>query len=100
MMRDGYYGMDAGDWIAMTIFWVGLITLVVWALSRAFAASHAPADSRAGTAAPHDGGRQGDAERPEDILERRFASGELDEDAYRSMRATLRSSRTPQEEPR
>ena len=28
-------GMGAGGWIALTIFWVGLITLTVWALSRA-----------------------------------------------------------------
>jgi putative membrane protein len=88
----GYgYGMGAGGWIAMTIFWVGLITLIIWALSRAL---------------PTGGGSGGDGTRrrgsardsAEDILDRRFAAGEIDEDTYRSMRATLHSSRAARDE--
>ena len=89
MMNDGYYGMDAGGWIAMTIFWVGLVTLVVWALWRTVAGSHAA------TGSASDGG-----ERPEDVVDRRFAAGEIDEETYRSVRAALHSTRTPHEEPR
>ena len=90
----GYgYGMGAGGWIAMTIFWVALIVLVVWALSRAL-----PAGGNWGG----DGARRGEGARDsaEDILDRRLAAGEIDEDTYRSIRATLRSSRAARNEPR
>lgn len=70
-------GMGAGGWIAMTIFWVALITLIIWGVSRARPTGSA---ERADSA--------------ESILDRRFAAGELDEKTYLSMRATLRSSRT------
>lgn len=90
----GYgYGMGAGGWIAMTIFWVGLITLIIWTISRALASGNAW--GREST--PQ---RDLGAESAEDILARRFAAGELDEETYRSMCATLRTSRAGQNEPR
>jgi len=93
-MMMGYgYGMGAGGWIAMIIFWVGLITLVIWVLTRALPAR---GDWSAGTTPRRD--RSPDS--AEDILDRRFAAGELDEETYRSMRATLRSSPTTRNEPR
>lgn len=89
----GYgYGMGAVGWIAMTIFWVGLITLVIWVIARVL-----PTGGSWGDATPRRSGAP--AERAEDILDRRFASGELDEETYRSMRATLRSSGTTRTEP-
>lgn len=90
----GYgYGMGAGGWIAMTIFWVALITLLIWTLSRALSSGNAwDRDST-----PR---RDSGADSAEDILDRRFAAGELDEETYRSMRAALRSSRAGQNEPR
>jgi len=90
----GYgYGMGAGGWIAMTIFWVGLITLIIWTISRALPSGNAwGRDST-----PQ---RDSGADSAEDILDRRFAAGELDEETYRSMRATLRTSRAGQNEPR
>lgn len=94
----GYgYGMDAGGWIAMTIFWVGLITLIIWTLSHAL-----PTGSGGGTDTTprQDGARDDATESAEDILDRRFAAGQLDEDTYRSMRATLRSSQATQNEAR
>jgi putative membrane protein len=90
----GYgYGMGAGGWIAMTIFWVALITLIIWTLSRAL-----PGGTSWGRdfTPPQERG----ADSAEDILDRRFAAGDLDEETYRSMRATLRSARTGQNEPR
>lgn len=90
----GYgYGVGAGGWIAMTIFWAGLITLISWALSRALSSGSAVGRGSASR-------RESRGDNAEDILDRRFAAGELDEDTYRSMRATLRSSRTTQNEPR
>ena len=74
----GYgYDMNTGGWIAMTIFWIAVVILIVWTVSRA-------TSSRGG----------GVTDTPEDILNRRYAAGELDDDAYRTMLATLRSSRT------
>jgi len=94
----GYgYGMGAGGWIAMAIFWVGLITLIIWAVSRAL-----PTGGGWGADSPlrRGGARDGATESAEDILDRRFAAGELDDDTYRSMRATLRSTRATRTEPR
>lgn len=93
----GYgYGMGAGGWIAMTIFWVTLITLItliIWTLSRALPSGNAWGRD---ATPPHDSG----ADSAEDILDRRFAAGELDEETYRSMRTTLRTSRAAPNEPR
>ncbi|WP_448062408.1 hypothetical protein [Cellulomonas hominis] len=81
----GYgWGMGAGGWIAMTVFWVALIVLVVWLVVRAFPDGQRPSGG------PH-GGAQ---ETPEQILDRRYAGGEIDLDTYRTMRAALASSRS------
>ena len=91
-MMDYGYGMGAGGWIAMTIFWVALITLLVWAISRAFGSG--------GNRTPDGPSRPDPRGGAEDILDRRFAAGEIDEETYRSMRATLHSARAPRDEPR
>ncbi|MEN8705872.1 MAG: hypothetical protein ABF306_07030 [Nocardioides marinisabuli] len=94
MMNDGYYGMGAGDWIAMTIFWLGGLTLAawaVWALWRTAVGPHAP------TRPAPAGSASGTTESAADIVDRRFATGEIDEDTYRSMRAALDSARPPLE---
>ncbi len=85
----GYgWGMGAGGWIAMTIFWVALIVLVVWLVRRTLPDS-----------SDHGGrGFQSDdsgwRETPEQTLDRRFAAGEIDEATYHKMHVTLRSSRS------
>lgn len=84
----GYgWGMGAGGWIAMTVFWIALITLVVWLVTRAL-----PGAGDNG----RDGRREGlpGSETPEQILDRRYAAGELDLETYQVMRATLASSRS------
>jgi len=82
----GYgWGMGAGGWIAMTIFWVGLIALVVWLVARAL-----PGSDR-------DRGYRGDdrgGETAEQTLDRRYAAGEIDEAQYHVMRETLQSGRS------
>lgn len=78
----GYgWGMGAGGWIAMTLFWVALVVLIGWAVARAF---------------PSGGARSAEPrqETPEEVLDRRFAAGELDAETYQSMRATLSSARS------
>lgn len=96
MMGFGY-GMGGGGWIAMTIFWVGLITLIIWGVSRALPTGN----GWGGNPPPRQyGAPDGCSESAEDIVDRRFAAGELDEDAYRAMCVTLRSSRATQSQPR
>ena len=84
----GYgWGMGAGGWIAMTVFWVALITLVVWLVARTLPGA---GDNRRA------GRPEGSAgiETPEQILDRRYAAGEIDRETYQVMRATLASSRS------
>lgn len=81
----GYgYGMGAGGWIAMALFWIGVIGLVVWLIVRAFPGSRR--DDAVGSGQP--------GETPEQVLDRRFAAGEVDVATYESMRATLRANRS------
>ncbi|WP_448072442.1 SHOCT domain-containing protein [Georgenia yuyongxinii] len=72
------WGMGAGGWIAMVVFWVAVLALIVWAVMRVFPAG----GSR--RSAPR-------AETPQEILDRRFASGEIDSETYRAMRTALDS---------
>ena len=78
----GYgWGMGAGGWIAMAVFWIGLLALIGWAVARAF---------------PRVGNRGGDTPRqetPEEVLDRRYAVGELDTETYQSMRVALAPGR-------
>jgi putative membrane protein len=76
----GYgWGMGVG-WIFMLVFWVVLIGLIVWAVTRLLPSS--------GT---RDGGDR--AEVPEEILDRRFASGEIDAEEYQRVRDQLAATR-------
>ncbi len=88
----GYgYDMGAGGWIAMVIFWVAVVTLIVWAISRATPTGRGGVTD---SAPFRTGARDGDTGTAEDILDRRFAAGELDDDTYHSMLTTLRTSRS------
>ena len=75
-MMWGWDGMAWGGWIFMTVFWVLVLGLIVRAVAALFPRSRA-----------HDGDR-GDT--PEDILDRRFARGEIAAERYREMREELR----------
>jgi putative membrane protein len=80
----GYgWGMGAGGWIAMTVFWIALLVLVVWGVTRLLPSGGRGSD----TGAPR-------AETPEEILDRRFALGEIDEETYQRMRTQLTSARS------
>ena len=78
---DGWYdGMGAGGWILMSLFWVVLIAVMVWAGARLFA--------RPGAVDLV----EGSGERPEEILGRRLARGEIDAGTYEVLRAKLREA--------
>lgn len=74
-------GMGAAGWILMTGFWLVLVALVVWAVAALFPGRVPPGAARL-------------PERPEEILDRRLALGEVDPSAYDELRGRLRSSRT------
>lgn len=79
-MMDGWdNGMGVFGWIVMTFLWVGVVALIVWAVANLFPGRVGRAES-----AP---------ERPEEILDRRLARGEIDQAAYDELRAKLRAAR-------
>jgi putative membrane protein len=76
----GYgWGMGLAGWIFMGLFWFVVIGVIVWALVALLPGRRAV--------------DQGRAERPEEILDRRFASGEIDVEQYRRARDELAASR-------
>jgi len=78
-MMDGWYGgMGAGGWILMILLWVLLVAVIVWAGAQLFGTRTLREDER---------------ERPEDILDRRLARGEIDVDTYDVLREKLHGAR-------
>jgi len=76
----GYgWGMGLGGWIAMVLFWVLVIALVVAAVAWLLPGVR----DRGG------GWGGGRPETPEEILDRRFALGEIDAEQYRRAREEL-----------
>ena len=78
MMNHWYDSMGAGDWLLMSVLWVALIALIVWAVASLF-----PRGER---------DKADLAERPEEILDRRLAAGEIDPATYDSLRSKLREA--------
>ena len=79
----GWYGggMGYGAWMFMGLFWLILLGVIIWAVVRLLPARR-------------DGGDHGQ-DSPEDILDRRFARGEIDAEAYQTQRAALTAARGP-----
>lgn len=76
----GYgWGMGPAGWIFMGLFWVAIIGLVVWAVIALLPGSRTSGQSR--------------PEAPEEILDRRFALGEIDAEQYRRAREELAGNR-------
>jgi putative membrane protein len=79
-MMMGYgWGMGPFGWIMMGLFWLVVIGLIVWAVVALLPGTR----SSGGTA----------GERPEEILDRRFATGEIDVEQYRKAREELAAAR-------
>jgi len=78
----GWYGGGMGllGWLAMGLFWLILLGLIVWLVTRLL-----PAGS-GGTTLPT-------GESPLEILDRRLASGEIDLDTWQAQRAALLAAR-------
>ncbi len=75
--------MGVGGWTWMIVFWVAVVALVVWGVSRLFPARRVPSAW--------------------EVLDARLASGEIDPATYRVLRdeldATRLSGRVPQGPP-
>lgn len=83
----GWYGwgMGYGAWIFMGLFWLALLAVIIWAVMRLLPTRR-------------DGENRKDGENwkldsPEDILDRRFARGEIDAETYQAQRAVLMAAR-------
>ena len=68
------------------LFWLGLIGLIIWLVTRLL-----PGPGIAGNRS----GQPGPGESPEQVLDRMFALGEIDEATYRSRRTALGEMRRP-----
>lgn len=71
------YGPGWGWMILMPLVWLALLGVIVWAVVRL---AQRPADRSV---------EQPGRETAQEILDRRFASGEIDADAYTQARARL-----------
>lgn len=79
------YGLQVAPWawVFMALFWIVVIGLLVWAIIALLSRNR-------GTARPvHPGAHQA----AEDILDRRFAMGEINIEQYRQARAELATAR-------
>ena len=78
----GWYGhgMGWGSWLGMGLFWLLLLALIVFLVIRLLPSADRPTHGAA-------------AEAPEDILDCRFARGEIDEQTYAAQRAALAAHR-------
>lgn len=91
-MMDWYYGHGtAWPMLFMAGFWLVVVGLVVFAVVRLLPGRAAPPAPPARPHAPWP--PQPAAETPEEILDRRFARGEIDEATYRAQREVLASTR-------
>ena len=78
----GWYGGGMGPlgWLAMGLFWLILLGLIVWLVTRRLP------DGSGGTT-------RSAGESPLEILDRRLASGEIDLETWQAQRAALLSAR-------
>ena len=83
MMNGWNGGMTWEGWLFMSLFWVVLLMVIVWAVARLFPNR----DERQVAAAG--GPALTTTEQPHEILDRRLASGEIDVDTYEKLRKTL-----------
>jgi putative membrane protein len=83
MMNGVNGGMGAGGWLFMSLFWVLLLVVIVWAAAQLFPSRRGTVATAAGPAV------EPPTERPQQILDRRLASGEIDVATYEQLRETL-----------
>lgn len=65
--------MGVGGWVGMGVFWVVVLALVLWGVSRLFPTGQGPS--------------------PREVLDARLASGDVDPATYRALREELEAQR-------
>jgi putative membrane protein len=93
MTMMGWYGSGMGGagpfmWMFMGVFWIALIGLIIWLVVKLLPGSGA--NQRTTSL-----GGAGPVESPEQVLDRLFAMGEIDETTYRTRRTALTEMRRP-----
>jgi len=85
----GWYGggMGGGAWILIGLFWIALIALIIWLVVRLL-----PSSGQGRAQTPTAFGPS-TSESPLEILDRRFAQGEIDPETYQAHRAALIAAR-------
>lgn len=84
-------GMGGGAglfWLLMGVFWIALVALVVYLVVKLL-----PGSSRPSAPPVPPGTQPTPVESPEQILDRLFALGEIDEETYRARRTALTEMR-------
>ena len=80
----GGFGMGAGGWVLMMVFWIVVVAVIVWAIVRLVPSRTDDVwEPRRSAAEP--------PEKPREILDRRLASGEIDVETYEELRSKLSS---------
>jgi putative membrane protein len=76
--------MGPGGWVLMSVFWIVVVALIVWAIVRLVPSrtDDVREPPRAAAEPP---------EKPREILDRRLASGEIDVETYEALRSKLSS---------
>ena len=82
-MGYGGYGL-----LMSVIVWIGLIVLGVWLLAKLFPSGSSSGNGNGGTGLS----RATDSETPMEILQRRYARGELTKEEYETIRHDLLTS--------
>ena len=80
-MMGWYGGMGWGAGMFMGVFWLALLAVIIYLVVRLL-----PSDGQSGLGGPR-------RESPEDILDRRFARGEIDLENYQAQRSALVAAR-------
>jgi putative membrane protein len=83
MMNNEWYGFGGwmgGGWLWMVLLAVAIVLLIVWAVRGT---------AGAGSSQQHSPSDKSDRPTPLEMLDMRFAKGEISEDEYKSMRRTL-----------
>jgi putative membrane protein len=93
MTMMGWYGSGMGGagpfmWMFMGLFWIALIGLIIWLVVKLLPGSGANQRTTPTYGA-------GPVESPEQVLDRLFAMGEIDETTYRTRRTALTEMRKP-----
>src|SRR5512133_1451704 len=84
VMMDCDWGMGPVGWVFMGLFWLVTLGLLVWGAATLLPGGRARLGGRSG-------GELLDT--PEEILDRRFALGEIDVERYRQARQELAAAR-------